>query len=402
MPDSIRRRRTDASRGAWRRIWIFALVAILLGALFLLKPVWQGYEALLLLTDVVGQPLPSWIDPRPQVARRSITYERSGRTYNADLYRPDTEVHAGIVFIAGAAEHGKEDPRVIAFSTSLARSRFAVLVPDVVALRELRLLPETEQDFADALDWLFAQPELSGKRIGVLTTSVAIGPAVLAVLRPELSSRVSFVVSIGGYHDLPRTLAYLSTGHYQAHGITLQRPPKEYGKWVYALSNAVRLDDPRERANFERLARRKFADPKVDVSAQLEHIGPVGNRIYEFIVNTDPARSRALLEQLPKRLRDDLERLNLVAHDLSAVRAQFILVHGAGDDMIPYGESISLAKALRPSQAELFVLSDLEHVDLTPKLREGWQLGRAVYAVLAQRQEESQFLSSKVRVPARN
>ena len=67
MPDSILRRRTDASRGAWRRIWIFALVVILLGALFLLKPVWQGYEALLLLTDVVGQPLPAWIDLRPQV-----------------------------------------------------------------------------------------------------------------------------------------------------------------------------------------------------------------------------------------------------------------------------------------------------------------------------------------------
>ena len=67
MPDSILRTRTDASRGAWRRIRILALVAILLGALFLLKPLWQGYEALLLLTDVVGQPLPAWIDLRPQV-----------------------------------------------------------------------------------------------------------------------------------------------------------------------------------------------------------------------------------------------------------------------------------------------------------------------------------------------
>ena len=108
MPDSILRRKTDASRGAWRRIRILVLAAILLCAVFLAKPVWQGYEALLLLTDVVGQPFPAWIDPRPQVTRRSISYERSGRTYNADFYRPDTEVHAGIVFIAGAAEHGKK------------------------------------------------------------------------------------------------------------------------------------------------------------------------------------------------------------------------------------------------------------------------------------------------------
>lgn len=386
MPDSIVSRDTNANRDARRRIRILVLVAILLGALFLLKPVWQGYEAVLLLADVVGQPLPAWLDLRPQATRRLVTYERGTRTYNADIYLPNTGVQAGIVFVAGAAEHGKDDPRVIAFSTSLARSRFAVLVPDVVALRELRLLPETEQDIADALDWLFAQPELAqGGRVGVLTTSVALGPAVLALLKPELSSRVSFVVAIGGYHDLPRTLGYLTTGRYEAHGVTLQRPPKEYGKWVYALSNAVRLDDPHERATFETLARRKFIDPQADVSAELERLGPVGNRVYQFIVNTDPARSEALLEQLPKQLRDDAERLNLAAHDLSAVRAQFILVHGAGDDMIPYGESISLAKALPAGQAELFVLSDLEHVDLTPKLREAWQLWRAIYAVLTQR-----------------
>ena len=386
MPDSIVRRDTNANRGAWRRIRFLVLVAILLGALFLLKPVWQGYEAVLLLADVVGQPLPAWLDLRPQATRRLVTYERGTRTYNADFYIPDADVQAGIVFVAGAAEHGKDDPRVIAFSASLARSRFAVLVPDVVALRELRLLPETEQDIADALDWLFAQPQLAhGDRVGVLTTSVALGPAVLALLKPELSSRVNFVVAIGGYHDLPRTLGYLTTGRYEAHGVTLQRPPKEYGKWVYALSNAVRLDDPSERAAFETLARRKFSDPKADVGAELERLGPVGNRIYQFIVNTDPARSEALLEQLPKQLRDDVERLNLAAHDLRVVRAQFILVHGAGDDMIPYGESISLAKALPTGQAELFVLSDLEHVDLTPKLREAWQLWRAIYAVLTQR-----------------
>lgn len=386
MPDSIVSRDTNANRDAWRRIRILVLVAILLSALFLLKPVWQGYEAVLLLADLVGQPLPAWLDLRPQATRRLVTYERGTRTYNADFYLPDAGVQAGIVFVAGAAERGKDDPRVIAFSTSLARSRFAVLVPDVVALRELRLLPETEQDVADALDWLFAQPEPAhGGRVGVLTTSVALGPAVLALLKPELSSRVNFVVAIGGYHDLPRTLGYLTTGRYEAHGVTLRRPPKEYGKWVYALSNAVRLDDPRERAAFETLARRKFIDPQADVSAELERLGPVGNRIYQFIVNTDPARSEALLEQLPKQLRDDVERLNLAAHDLRAVRAQFILVHGAGDDMIPYGESISLAKALPAGQAELFVLSDLEHVDLTPKLREAWQLWRAIYAVLALR-----------------
>ncbi|MGH6608944.1 MAG: hypothetical protein ACRECQ_01680, partial [Burkholderiaceae bacterium] len=129
MPDSIVSNDTTANRNTRRHIRSLALVAILLGALLLVKPLWQGYEATLLLTDVVGQPLPAWLDLRPQATRHLVTYQRDTRTYTADFYLPDADVQAGIVFVAGAAEHGKEDPRVIAFSNSLARSRFAVLVP---------------------------------------------------------------------------------------------------------------------------------------------------------------------------------------------------------------------------------------------------------------------------------
>jgi hypothetical protein len=306
-------------------------------------PAIRGYEALLMLAELVGRPVPPWIDFRPLSARRAITYERDGRRHGADLYQPEGRVRAGVVFVPGAVEQGKDDPRVVAFASALARSRFAVLVPDIVALRALRLLPDSAVDVADALALMDARKDLApGGRLGLLTTSVGIGPAMITMLDPASGRHVRFFVSIGGYYDLPRTLAYLTTGHYEAHGVTRRDAPHDYGKWIYALSNAARLQNA-------------------------------------------AARSPELLEQLPSYLRADVDRLNLAASDLGWLPARFILVHGVGDNMIPYGESIGLAAALPPERTRLFLLTGFYHVEMAPQLVDGFRLWRAICALLAER-----------------
>jgi hypothetical protein len=370
-----------------RMFGLVLLVVLVTGVLILWRPAVRGYEALLLLGDLVAHPLPTALDRRPGAQRLTITFERNALEYRGDLYRPDGPARAGVVFVPGAAEKGKDDPRVVQFATALARARFSVLVPDVVALRELRLLPESAQDVRDALWWMLAQPELVPRgRLGLVTTSVAIGPALLAVLDQPLAAAVRFVVSIGGYHDLRRTLAYLTTGSYEAHGVSFRLPPKEYGKWVYALSNAARIDDPGERDAFEALARLKLRDPKADVSEGLARCGPFGEKVYAFLINVDPSRSGALLRKLPARLRDDLDALDLASHDLGVISARFILVHGIDDDMIPYGESIGLAGSLAPGQARLFLLEGFHHVDIVPQFADGWRMWRAIYALLEERE----------------
>jgi pimeloyl-ACP methyl ester carboxylesterase len=368
--------------------WI--LFALLLGAVLVTALLWprlrQGYESLMILLDLVGRPVPTALDFRAEVSRRAITYKIADRQYQADLYQPDGPALAGIVFIPGAAQGGKDDPRVVAFAEMLARSRFAVLAPDVVALRGLKLLPESARDVVDALNYILSREELvPNGRLGVLTTSVGIGPTVLALLDSPISERVRFVVSVGGYFDLPRTLTYLTTGHYTAHGVSMQRAPRDYGKWVYAISNAALLKNGGERKAFTELAFRKLEDPKARVDNLLAALGPEGRKIYDFITNTDPARSRELLDRFSPALHDDIVRLNLAAHDLSAIRSRFILVHGKDDDLIPYGESISMSKALPANQSKVFLMRGLMHVDVTPSVVDSVRLWRAIVAVLSER-----------------
>jgi hypothetical protein len=375
-------------RSIRRQILGVALVTALLAGAFILWPTGRhGYDALLLLGDLIGYPLPGALDGRPNAERRTLAFQSNGRSYRGDLYTPQGPVTAGIVFVPGAAQLGKDDPRVVDLAMSLARARFSVLVPDVVALRELRLLADSAHDIGDALSWMLEQPELTPSgRLGLVTTSVAIGPAVLALLDQGLSGAVRFVLSVGGYHDLRRTLTYLTTGYYAAHGISLRRPPNEYGKWVYALSNAVRLEEPSDRQAFEALAWRKLRNPDAAVSALVARLGPEGKAAYEFIVNTEPGRSGALLLALPSRLRADVAALDLASHDLGTIQARFILVHGVDDHMIPYGESLGLVRALPPGQGRLFLLQGFNHVDISPQFADGWRLWRAIYELLRERE----------------
>src|SRR5919201_3097647 len=125
------------SRHAWR--WAVLLAAAALLTLYMTS-LRQGYEALLALLDLVSRTPPAALDIRPAANRSAINFEVETRRYSADLYQPTDQVLAGIVFIPGAAPAGKEDPRVINLVTVLTRCRFAVLLPDVVALRQLMLL----------------------------------------------------------------------------------------------------------------------------------------------------------------------------------------------------------------------------------------------------------------------
>jgi pimeloyl-ACP methyl ester carboxylesterase len=126
-------------------------------------------------------------------------------------------------------------------------------------------------------------------------------------------------------------------------------------------------------------------DPGARIDDLVAQLGPGGRAVYEFIDNRDPARVPALLDDLPAGVRADIEALDLAPRDLSGVHADFILVHGLDDDIIPYTESVSLARALPPGRVQLFLLEGLHHVDREVGGLDAWRMWRAVQALLAQR-----------------
>lgn len=323
---------------------------------------------------------------RPEPRRESVSYAVDARTHQGDFYVSGDDWKAGLVLVPGAAEKGKDDPRLVAFAESLARARFAVLVPDMPNVRRFRLGARDVRDIADAVVWLASREDLTrGRGVGIAAASYAVGPAVMAALEPDARRHAGFVFGIGGYHDLERTLTFLTTGHYpNEEGRWIRREVDPWAKWWFALGNASRLEDTRDGDVLARIARARLADPEVPVQQLAAGLGSEATALYRLLVNDDPGQVPMLLRHVPDPLRAEWDRLNPAAADLARLEARLILVHGRDDRMIPYPESVALAEAA--PDARVFLVDGLAHVDLEEvRFLDALRLWRAVGALLAER-----------------
>ncbi|HLF32061.1 MAG TPA: hypothetical protein VI566_13670 [Xanthomonadales bacterium] len=364
-----------------RRILTTTLVAAVLIALSA-SSLRHGYAALLALADLAHVDLPL-AQNRPEALRSATSWRMDGRVQEADLYLPTDGPRAGMVLVPGAAAEGRNDPRLMEFATMLARSGFAVVVPDIQSLRRLEPSPESIGEIAGAFAFLRDEAGLEpGGWLGIGAFSVATGPAVLAALDPAIRGQVRFLFLVGGYHDMKRILTYLTTGYFELDGMPQHREPNAYGKWVYALSNAQRLPDPSDREALSILVQRKLNDPAAATDDVYAKLGPPGLAVYDFITNADAEKVPTLMQNLPPAVRADIDALNLAAVDLSELDAEVILVHGLDDDIIPYTESVSLAAALPEGQAHLYLLEGLHHVDRDISGMDIWRTWRALHLLL--------------------
>ncbi len=365
---------------------ILFLFLVAAGGLYL----WAGEAATILRAIQAGPPREDGpIDLLPPDDRETVTLVGSGGPMAADLYLPPggDRPEAAMVLVHGAARMGKDHPAMAHFARTLARARFAVLVPDIEGIRTFRLSAADAEPIARAVRHMAARAERLGYRnIGVAAISYAVGPAVLAALEPETQPMIGFVLGIGGYYDVVAALTYSSTGWYRPEpGAEWRfRAPNDYGTWMLVYANAGLLAREDDRIALWAMAARRMRDPDDDISALIDRLGPEGRAVYALATNDDPERVPDLIAALPDAVREQIMGLDLSRRDLGMLEARLILVHGRADPMIPYTESRKLAAAA--PAAALFVVESMGHVSLGMALVEdGVTLVRAVNALLAER-----------------
>jgi dienelactone hydrolase len=363
------------------------LIGLAVALLLVAGPrVQRGYEALLFLADLAGHKIPALLDHRPPAAWQTVAFTQDGHRYQADLYQTLPPPRARILLIHGAVADGRDNPRLRRFAITLARSGFAVMVPDIPSLKGLRLTPETIQEIGHSLHHLLDQPAPPPESgVGMAAISVAVGPALIAALQPELRDRVHFLLAIGGYYDLPRLLGYHTTGHYRTPGNVLQQTPNEYAKWVFVLSHLHHLESPVDRNLLRTLAYRRMDDPQAPATDLIALLGPAGRMVHDFVDNRDPADVSRLISQLPTSIQSDISALDLAHRDLMQIRGRTILVHGLDDHVIPAAESQALALALPPERTHLSLVDGLQHVDTEASTLDIWRLWQAIDTLLAER-----------------
>lgn len=365
-------------------VCVFLIAVSLTGC----APRFGDSEAALALEDIwAGQGASRLKDQTPAPSRQTVAYRIEDRRHVADLYLSPEGARAGIVLVPGVAEAGKDDARLVALARTLARLRFAVLVPEIEGLRQYRVGSSDVRDVADAFRYLISRRELIPQgRAGLAGFSYGAGPVLLAGLRPEIRERVHFILTLGGYYDLHTVVRYFTTGYYRDGDRWRYRAPQSYAAWVFAASNAELLERPADRRRlraYGRLVRDGVAD---EAAVPLSGLAPDAQALYDLLGNHDPERVPALIDRLSPRIRTELEGINPAGHDLSRLQAELILVHGRSDNIIPYTESVALARDLPPGQAQLFLIDGFAHVDIGLEEQDRPRMLDAMARLLAQRQ----------------
>lgn len=299
----------------------------------------------------------------PDAARVATTYPGTDGPRHAELYLPERP-RGALVLVPGAAEAALDDPRLVGFADTLRRRGFLVLVPELAGDGPLQVSAADARAVADAVRHLTAASPFD--RAGLAAISYAAGPAILAALEPDTRPRVGYIVAIGGYHDIVAGITYITTGAFRPGPDAAWRtaPVDPRAKWRFLSANAGRVGDARDARTLEAIARQRLANPDADTAALASRLGPGGRSVHRLLVNRDPDRVPDLIAALPPPLRRQIRALDLAPRDLTRLDAHLILIHGRNDPLVPYTESIALARAVGPERSSLYLLDGLDHVDL--------------------------------------
>lgn len=297
------------------------------------------------------------------------SYERAGETLPATLFRP---VHArralpGWVVLHGLTCAGREHPSLVRFATAIAAAGNLVFVPDIPEWRALRVAPAvTGATIEAALRALQQRTDLRHDHAGLFGFSFGATQALVAATRPEVRDLLHGIAAWGGYADVRRLFRFGIGGWYDIDDDEWHVPPDPYGCWIMCgnyLHHMPGYEDCRDVSDallelaLEAGRRRLFAwDPAYDPDKlRLRDRIRRGHReLFDMLAPQTgaPAPGRAVVEPMSLQLADAAVRVDPLfdpAPFLPDVATPVLLAHGRHDRLIPFTETLRLARALPPA-----------------------------------------------------
>jgi dienelactone hydrolase len=320
--------------------WITAVILFLALILILCWPVARTYvQSAAILSQLNGQSVPRWAMPwaSRSVLVSPVELSSVGGPVAAKLYTPAGLVDApGVVLVPGIHYLGIDEPRLIAFARSIAACGYRVLTPELPGSREYRIQPDGITAIGTAVQWL---AKTTGRRVGIIGLSFSGGLALMAASKSPASNHISAVLSVGAHDDLYRVaMFYASHADPLPNGDVERVVPSKYGPWVLEYEH---LEDFVDAADIDAI--RPVLRARLHNDAALEntleaHLTPAQKEQYAKIV----AVSDSALALSNEKHIAEMAALSPHGH-LAGLHAPVYLLHGRGDDLVPFAESDWLA-----------------------------------------------------------
>lgn len=271
-----------------------------------------------------------------------------------------------LVFMNGATPDGRAHPMVLRLSVALARSGRRVFIPDLPGIAGGELSPATLSAAVGFTEAAIDQPETAERQVALAGVSIGGSLALLAAADSRVADRISAVVCVAPYSDLPKVMLLATTGTYRENGRTVPYAVPPYLAVGLARSLAAMLPPTPEAVAL--CTELRSLDP-ASASARefrenaFHNAGPEAMTLYDLLSNRDAARFDELYDALPAQIKStagDLSPLEVVPR----LRAPVEIATAPRDKYFPVAESRALVAA--SPLVRLTVTSLLAHA--TPRL----------------------------------
>jgi pimeloyl-ACP methyl ester carboxylesterase len=274
-----------------------------------------------------------------------------------------------MVVVHGLHQLGMEEPRLVNFAKALAETGVEVLTPQVDAIADYRVVPESIDVIGKSAQEL---GRLAGQQVGIVGLSFAGGLSLMAAADPKYADSICCVAAVGAQDDVQRVEHYLVEGRTEwPDGRLLTTPPHEYGWLILIYSHPEDFFLPAD-VEGARNSLRLLLHEDVDGAKHLSQaLSPAGQASMSAILQHQRDSFRA-------KLAADLESHSAEAVSVSphghlqGLKAMVLLVHGEGDDVIPPSETGWLAKDIPSGHLQAALISRaISHVNL--ERQPGWR-----------------------------
>jgi pimeloyl-ACP methyl ester carboxylesterase len=266
-----------------------------------------------------------------------------------------------MVVIHGVHRMGIEEPRLVAFSRSLAAEGIEVLTPELPGIADYRITPDSITTIGEAARELH---RLKGETVGVFALSFSGGLALMAAADERFRDDVAFVVAVGAHDDMGRVARFFATNEApRPDGSTLKMKAHGYGALVLAYDHSEDFFPAGEIAAAESCLKQVLYETTCDsgrlppkTREEMQHVFASDTGYFRDKILASAAKHEAEYAQVSPRGK------------LGGLKAEVLLLHGAGDDIIPPSETEWLAQEVPPKLRKIVLISPaVSHVEMEVK-----------------------------------
>jgi dienelactone hydrolase len=316
------------------------------------------------------------------ITEKRVTF---GEAIPARFYIPNGVEHPpAVVLVHGVHWKGIDEPRLERFARAVAGAGVAVMTPLVAELADYRVDPHSIDTVGEAIE--AARTVVHHDQVGVMGMSFGGGIALLAASDPRFAEHVSFVVAVGAHDDLGRVSRFfLDDAIARPDGTTQKLHAHGYGTMVLVHAHAERFFEAEDVAGARAALREWLHENRPAARDHAAQLSPPGRAKMEALFGDG---SPELREQIAKDLaahEADMRRVS-PRGNMSGLRANVYLLHGAGDSVIPAAETLWLAQDVPSARLRSALVSPaIEHVELkSPSTYDRWELVHFMGSILAE------------------